>query len=124
MLLSLNRNPCVGSRQLGFRHNTNCQTAIFAVQEIIHSYTRENSRVHCSLIDLAKSFGQIIFDILITKPQKMQVPPLITKLLCFMFNSSFVKVYFNGEIGDDWNIGNGARQGDFLSQILFNFFFN
>ena len=64
------------------------------------------------------------FDVLISKLQKTNVPQLIRKFLGFMFNDSFVNEFFNGEIGVERKIGNGARQGDVLSQILFNFYFN
>ena len=67
VLPSLNRNLSVSSRQFGCRDDTNCQTAILTVQEVIHTYTRENSNVHCALIDLTKTFDQMYFDVLICK---------------------------------------------------------
>ena len=124
MLASLNMNLIVSSRQFGFGCNTKCQTAIFTDQEVIPSYTREISNVPCALIDLTKTFDQIKFDVLISKLQKMQVPPLITKLLSFMYNNYFVNVHVNGAIGDEWKIGNGALQGGILSPKLFNFYFS
>ena len=90
---------------------------------MIHTCTRENYNVKCALIDLIKAFDQINFDVMISKLKKAQVPLLIIKLLSFMFNNCFLNVYFNGAIGDEWKIGNGARQGDILSPILFNFLF-
>ena len=64
MLTSLNRNLSVRSRQFGFKDNFNCQTAILTVQEVMQSYTLENSRVHCVLIDLTKAFDKLNFDVL------------------------------------------------------------
>ena len=64
------------------------------------------------------------FGVLISKLLKTQVPPSITNLLSFMFNNSFVNVIFNGEIGDEWMIGNDARQGGILTQILIKVYFN
>ena len=119
VLPSISRNLSVTSRQFGFRDNTNCQTAILTVKEVIYSYTRENSNVDCSLIDLTKTFDQMNFDVLISNLQKTQNPPLITKLLSFMFNNSFLNVYFNGVIGNEWKIGNGARQVGILSPFFF-----
>ena len=49
---------------------------------------------------------------------------MITKLLSFMFNKSLVNIYFTCEFDDERNIGNGARQGSILFQILFNFRFD
>ena len=63
------------------------------------------------------------FDVLISKLQNTQVPPLITKLLRIMFKNFFVNVYFKGAIGEEWKICNGARQGGVLSLILLNFYF-
>ena len=88
---------------------------------MIYSYTREKSNVHFALIDLTKAFDQTNFDALIYTLQKTQVPSLIIKLFSFLFIDSFVNVYFNGELSDEWKIGNGARQGENLSSILFNF---
>ena len=111
------------SRQFGFRDNTKCPTAILTVQKVIHSYKRENSNTHYALIDLTKAIEQTNFDVLISELQNTQVPPLITNPLSFLFNMSFVNVYFNSAFGDEWKIGNGARQGGFLSPTIFIFFF-
>ena len=54
--ISLNMNLSVSSRQFGFRYNTNGQTTILTLQEVIHSYTRENSNVHRALVDLTEVF--------------------------------------------------------------------
>ena len=35
-----------------------------------------------------------------------------------------VNVLFNGCLGTDWPVGNGARQGGILSGLLFNFYIN
>ena len=107
---SLNINLSVSFRQFGFRDNTNCQTVY------LHSYTRENSNVHWAHIDLTKAFDQMNFDVLITKLKRTQVHLLITRLLGFMFNNYFVNVHFNGATDDEWNNGNGTRNGGFFTQ--------
>ena len=79
VLLSLNRNLNASSRQFGFRQSAKSQAAKFTVQEVIHSYTRENSNVQCALIDFTRAFDEINFDVLMSKIQKTQVPLLINK---------------------------------------------
>ena len=59
----------VSLRQFSVRQNTSYQTASLNVQEVIHSYIRENSKAHCTLIDLTKAFEQMNFDALLPEPQ-------------------------------------------------------
>ena len=40
-----------------------------------------------------------------------------------MFNNSFVNVHFQGETGDEWKIGNSARQWGILFPTYFIFYF-
>lgn len=78
---------------------------------MIHSYTRENSNVRCTLINLTKGFDQMNFNALISKLLMTQTPFLITKMLCFIIINSFVNVNFNRDIGDKWKVSSGAQQG-------------
>ena len=41
-----------------------------------------------------------------------------------MYNNTYVNVLFNGTRGDDWDIGNGVRQGGILSPLLYGFYTN
>ena len=61
------------------------------------------------------------FNVFVSKLQKTQVPPLITKFVSFMFNNYFDNIYFNGAIVVEGKIGNGARQGVFCPQYLLIF---
>ena len=70
-----------------------------------------NFYVHCILIDLTKAFDHMNFNVLRSKLHKIQVPPLNINLLGFMVKNSFISVYFNSEIGDEWKIGTCSQHG-------------
>ena len=76
------------------------------------------------MLDLSKAFDRINFDILVNKLHKTDLPSMIVGLLEYMLRNTFVNVSFNGCGGNDWQVGNGARQGGILSPMLFNFYIN
>ena len=56
VLPSLNRNLSISSRQFIFRYNTNRQTTILTVEEMIYFYTRKTLMFIASLLILPKHF--------------------------------------------------------------------
>ena len=45
--------------QFGFRNKTGCTSAIALLKETINFYTKENTNVHCAMIDISKAFDKI-----------------------------------------------------------------
>ena len=77
----LRQNLKLYSRQFGFRPNTNCQSAVATVKEIIKTYTENNSNVHCAMLDLSKAFDRINFGIILMKLRETELPTMIIRLL-------------------------------------------
>ena len=54
-------------RQFGFKKETGCQQAIFAVRKVVDYYTANGSNVNLCTIDLASAFDRIYYGLLFTK---------------------------------------------------------
>ena len=72
--------------QFGFRTKTSCPSAVLVLKETVLKYTRENSNVHCAMVDLSKAFDRINYSILMTK--------LRATSLQYMYYNTCVNVIF------------------------------
>ena len=118
----LKRSLSISPLQFGFTEGSDCDAAIIVTKEIINSYRKQGSSVHCAAIDLSMAFDKINYKLLINKLIRAYIPIPIIRMLTFMFEKTFVKVCFGGYTGDEWKVGNGVRQGGILSSLLFNFY--
>ena len=92
-LLTKNLKPC--HQQLGYRNQYSCTYTVTIVIEIIMQYNEENSNVHCSRIDLSKTFAEINLDIMINKLLISILPKIIVRTIRYMLKNTFVVVRFN-----------------------------
>ena len=114
----------VDSHQFGFRKNTGCLDAVTILKETVLNYNGEGSRVHCALVDLSKAYDCINVEVLSNKLRSAGCPNSIVDVINFMGTNTTVSTVFNGFVGSDWQVGNGARQGGILSGLMFNFYIN
>ena len=82
---------------------------------------KENSNIHCAMIDLSKAFDETNNDVIIVKLLKSSLPKLIVRTIRFMLNNTFADVSFNNGNEEIWKINKDSRQGGILSPLLFNF---
>ena len=59
--------------------------------EIFHSNNSESSNVHCSTVNLSKTFERVDAQLLVTKLTQTSVPPLICNLV---YSITYVNVKF------------------------------
>jgi len=124
LLPILQRELDINSLQFGFTRGSDCQSAITFAKEVISYYTRGQSNVHCAALDLSKAFDMVDVEILVNKLCNTGLPSSVVKIIQYMLKNSFVNVCFVDQIGEEWNVRRGVRQGGILSPILFNFYIN
>jgi len=88
------------------------------------SYVESKSSVHCAAIDLSKAFDRIDVGILVRKLSCTGLPLAVVKIIEYMLSNSYVNVCYDKQVGKEWIVGNGVRQGGILSPLLFNFYIN
>ena len=118
----LTKDLLLCDQQLGYTIQSSCTYTVTIMKEIIMQYNKENSNVHCAMIDLSKAFDEINHDILIDKLLKTSLPKIIVRTIGYMLKNTFADVRFNNGISEKWKINKGSRQGGILSPLLFNFY--
>ena len=122
LLPILTKNLPLYDQQMGYRTQSSCTFTVTIMKEIIMQYNKENTNVHCAMIDLSKAFDDINHDILIEKLLKTRLPKIIVRSIGYMLRNTFAEVHFNEGISEKWKIKKGSRQGGVLSPLLFNFY--
>ena len=84
---------------------------VVVLEEIILSYFSKNSNVHSAMIDLSMAFDKINISKLIFKLKNSELPTIFVEFMSYMFLNTIVQTKVCGTSGEEWNIGNGARQG-------------
>jgi len=124
LLPVLKRELEISNLQFGFTSGSDCQSAVTFAKETIFSYTDRHSSVHCAAIDLSKAFDRIDVNILVNKLSVTGIPLSIVRIIEYMLRNSFVNVCYGKQVGKEWIVTSGVRQGGILSPILFNFYIN
>ena len=52
-------------QQLGYRNQSSCTYTVTIMEEIIIQYNKQNSNIHCAMIDLSKAFDEINHEVMI-----------------------------------------------------------
>ena len=91
----------------------------WAVQETISHYIRGGSDVFCCLLDFSKAFDKVNFNELFRKLRIRNFPPIVLRLLIFIYKNQFCYIRWNTRESDNFFVKNGVRQGAILSPSLF-----
>ena len=107
-----------------------CQSAFIKTRTIHDNfmYVRNTARsLHRSKtpallikLDIAKAFDTVRWDYLLDLLRRLGFPPRWRALLSSLFSSATSRVILNGIPGKDFAHGQGLRQGDPLSPLLFD----
>ena len=76
-----------------------CTHTVTIMKEIIMQYNKENSNIHCAMIDLAKAFDEINHDVMIGELLKSSLPKIIVRIIGYMLENIFADVCFNNGKG-------------------------
>ena len=107
------------SNQFGFKQKLGTDMCIYAMKEIIASYSRLNGNVFTCFLDASKAFDRVKHSILFKKLLIRGVPGYIVRLLMFWYSHQSMGVKWGGSVSTMFNVSNGVRQGGILSPYLF-----
>ena len=92
------------------------------VFETIDSYLQHGSVVYGCLLDCTKAFDTIRHSTLFTKLINAKLPPVIVRILLYLYQNQTARVRWKGHYSEDFTIRNGVRQGAVISPLFFSFY--
>jgi len=111
-------------RQFGFKKETGCQQAIFAVRKVVDYYTANGSNVNLCTIDLASAFDRINYCLLFTKLMEIKLSKNVITVLVNWYSKLFSVVKWGTTYSNIFQIIQGVRQGGVISPLFFAIFVN
>ena len=108
------------SLQFGYKSGTSTTQCSWLVTEVTSYYLRRGTAVSACLLDFSKAFDKCRFDHLFEKLLQRSVPPIVVRVLIFMYDEQQGCVKLAGRKSGFFMISNGTRQGYVLSPALFS----
>jgi hypothetical protein len=94
---------------------------IFYIRQILQKKWEYNGTVHQLFVDFKKAYDsdkrEVVYNILL----EFDISKKLVKLIKMCLNETYSKVRIGKLLSDKFPIQNGLKQGDALSQFLFNF---
>ena len=75
-------------------------------------------------MDMSKAFDLVRHGLLFRKLLEAGIPPIILRLLLFIYVNQFANVKWNNSVSEIFSLSNGVRQGGVISAILYCFYGN
>jgi hypothetical protein len=119
--LTLYVNEITGEHQCGFRRNGSIIDQIFYIRQILQKKWEYNETVHQFFIDFKKAYDSIKREDLYNILLEFGIPKKLVSLIEMCLNETYSKVRIGKLLSEKFSIQNGLKQGDYLSQLLFNF---
>jgi hypothetical protein len=111
----------IGDHQSGFRRNRSTTDHIFCIRLILEKKCEYNEAVHQLLIDFKKAYDSVRREVLYNNLIEFDIPMKLVRLIKLCLNEIYSRVRVGKHLSDTFPIKNGWKQGDALSQLLFNF---
>ena len=92
--------------------------------ETIDHYIRNGSPIYGCLLDCTKAFDTVQHSKLFKKLLDAKVPPIIVRLLIFIYDNQSADVSWKGKFSREFSLKNGVRQGAVISPLFFCFYMN
>ena len=109
------------SSQFGSRKYTSCLSAVTVLKETIVAYRKQQSKVHCAMLYLSKTFGKINIGVLVKKLLHTDLRRALVNIVEYILINTYAYVNYNDVNGNKWRIGKGIRLGElFLLYFLFS----
>jgi hypothetical protein len=94
---------------------------VFYIWQILEKKWEYNGTVHQLFIDFKKAYDLIKREVLYNILLEFDIPKKLVSLIKMCLNETYSKVCIGKLLSDKFPIQNGLKQGDVLSQLLFNF---
>jgi hypothetical protein len=111
----------MGDHQCGFRHNRSTTDHIFCIRQILEKKWEHNEAVHQFFIDFKKAYDSVRREALYNILIEFGIPKKLSRLIKMCLNETYSRVLVGNNLSEMFPIRNGFKQGDALSQLLFNF---
>ena len=108
------------SMQFGFKAGVSTTQCTWLVNEVTTYYMRRGTAVTACLLDCSKAFDKCKFDKLFTKLIDKGLPPIVVRVLVFMYEEQTGWVTLAGRQSSPFTLTNGTRQGSVLSPLIFS----
>ena len=105
--------------QFGFKKGASTSLCTSMVQETVSYFVSKNTNVYALLLDATKAFDRINFVKLFKIMLSRNICPLICRLLLFMYTKQKLRIRWDGDSSDGFDVSNGVKQGGVISPILF-----
>ena len=110
------------SLQFGFKQNSSTTLCSSMVNEIVRLFKSRGSTVYAVMLDATKAFDRIefsrLFEILIDRGMDI----LYVRTLLYMYRQQKLRLKWNGNYSETFEVHNGVKQGGVISPILFGIY--
>ena len=106
--------------QFGFKAGVSTTQCTWVVNEVTTYFMRRGTAVTACLLDCSKAFDKCRFDKLFSKLISKGLPPIVVRVLIFIYEEQTGWVKLGGKRSTPFGITNGTRQGSVLSPVLFS----
>ena len=110
------------SMQFGFKQGVSTTQCTWLVNEVANYFVKRGTAVNSCLLDCSKAFDKCKFDKLFQKLIDKGLPPIVIKVLVYVYEEQSGCVKLGGKQSDLFPITNGTRQGSVLSPLLFSIY--
>ena len=108
------------SLQFGFKRGTSTTQCTWLLQEVVGQYLQEGSYPLVVVLDCSKAFDLCKFDKLFTSVLEKGMPPIIVRVLMYMYEEQYAWVRWGDARSATFSIVNGTRQGSIASPDLWS----
>ena len=106
--------------QFGFKSGVSTTQCSWLVQEVVGHFLREGSHPLVVVLDCSKAFDLCRFDKLFGSVLEKGMPPIIVRVLMYMYEEQFAWVRWGNARSARFLISNGTRQGSIASPCLWS----
>lgn len=110
--------------QFGFRPEFSTDQAIWTYKGILENAQANRKEIHVTYLDFSKAYDKVEWVHLIKAMKNYNIPNAITNNIIKMLQGRKTKFITPVGLSDNIEITRGVPQGDIISPILFNIFFN
>ena len=106
--------------QFGYKAEYSTSQCSWFVMEVATHFVKRGTPCIVTLLDCTKAFDKCKFDILFKKLSDRNLPPVVIRVLIFVYEEQKAWVKWGKERSRSFGIVNGTRQGSVLSPALFS----
>ena len=106
--------------QFGYKADYSTSQCSWFVMEVASHFVKRGTPCIITLLDCTKAFDKCKFDILFQKLAERNLPPIVIRVLIFVYEEQTAWVKWGKARSRSFGIVNGTRQGSVLSPALFS----